>query len=1281
MTAKRIGKRLFRIAGIILGILIVLLTAFHFWFKAHAKGLIEDLVESKSHGKIKLKIGKFSFNYFSKNMELDNAVFYNTDTATGSTAYRFSVEKIKLKAKAILPIVFRKRILIDSLNLIRPTIEVTRLRVIDKPGKKAKQDVSIPEEMGKVYSSIQDALVVLQVKRFQIDDGIFTLINKIDPGQLPMTVTNLHFHIDNLKVDSSKTRAREKIFFSDNIVLRSHDQNILFPDGRHRLSFSHFRINLEKKVVEFDSCTIAATRRDSSDASFDVFFDALFLTNIDFDTLYKSEVIKADSVYCVNPKFNLQVISGKKKDNNKAPPKLESIIQQLTGDLQLGYVIVTNADFNIKTIKNDHPSTFTFSNNNFEMQGLSIDQEAAKPIKVKSFAMAIRNYENFIKDSSYSIKFDSILFKDDQITLSNFLFNKLESGKIINSFSIPQFSLQGLSWDDLVFEKRLKAEQAIMFSPHISYTASRKKNAKAGKQTLFQSLGAVNEYMDLKYLDISDGSIDLKFRNNLRVQLQNANVSVQSNSLLTSTRLSGIKNSLTNLSFKNGIIHAGNMTIELNDIRYVGESGQFAASSVHVNNHQKKMGINLNEVAVDKMQVDEVTGNIFAEGVSWKSGDVSVQAASPAGNKGGDASTIELLNVHGANTPVHVSSGGTQVTTTLENISFTKLSKKPGSKLILEGLDLTGKKLQLTDKDLHLLVADYDITDNSSSSFRQLSYKNKTGKMEADVKIPLLTAIPHIQALLNGEVALDAINVSKPIIDLHIHPARDSSLGKTTSSSIISINSLRMTQPLIHFTQENDSGQVYLNWQGERNPSNFVEAKEIHNNKGKTLVNSLSFYLTDFIFTNPKGKTFTTGEGKVSAQLNNIKLEQETNKPLGWEAGITHFDARDLRLDSMGKANGTLVMNNGSVDNLSLSSSTITSLQALAAANRSFQLKQFTGHYYDENKKIEWSNARYNRNNNTFSLDSFQFQPALEKDSFIARQEFQTDYMTFRSGAASIGPVNLDALIKDNRIRIGTVTIDKFRFTDYKDKQLPFNPGIIKPLPVGLIKKIPQQVSVDLLQFTNAQIEYTETGEKTKKPGTIPITRMTVRIQNAKNFNMGSTDSLTMQATGYVMDSMWIKMKVKESYWDSLGGFLMTVQMKSADLTVLNPALVPLSTIKIQSGFLDTLSMRAVGREYLSLGEMKMFYHDLKVRVLKNGDTASRSILTGLANLLIKNNNSSRTGTVFFIRKRDRSAINYLIKIAMSGISSSVGIKGNKKMIRKYKKELEQRNLPPIDFD
>ena len=125
----------------------LLLVGFHFWFKAHALHLLEDMVSSKSKGKVKLKIEKLRFNYFTRKIDLEKAIFYNTDTVGGSTAYRFSVEKMQLQVKAFLPLVLKKEVLIDSLTLLHPTIEVTRLRAIEKDTT-IKKDVSIPNRRG-----------------------------------------------------------------------------------------------------------------------------------------------------------------------------------------------------------------------------------------------------------------------------------------------------------------------------------------------------------------------------------------------------------------------------------------------------------------------------------------------------------------------------------------------------------------------------------------------------------------------------------------------------------------------------------------------------------------------------------------------------------------------------------------------------------------------------------------------------------------------------------------------------------------------------------------------------------------------------------------------------------------------------------------------------------------------------------------------------------------------------------------------------------------------------
>jgi hypothetical protein len=94
----------------------------------------------------------------------------------------------------------------------------------------------------------------------------------------------------------------------------------------------------------------------------------------------------------------------------------------------------------------------------------------------------------------------------------------------------------------------------------------------------------------------------------------------------------------------------------------------------------------------------------------------------------------------------------------------------------------------------------------------------------------------------------------------------------------------------------------------------------------------------------------------------------------------------------------------------------------------------------------------------------------------------------------------------------------------------------------------------------------------------------------------------------------------------------------------------------------------------------------LKVQFLKNGNQDKKRFLQGLITFIansfvIKNDNKKRVGVVYFPRLRDRSFINYYVKIALSGIASSVGAKKNKRLLRKYRKQLRFYQLPPIDYD
>jgi hypothetical protein len=1284
LTLQWLSKKILKITGIILGILIVLIAAFHIWFVTHAKDILENMVSSKSNGRLKLKVGKLKFGYFSTKMEIQKAVFLNTDTLDASTAYRFSVANIKINVNSILPIIFKRQILIDSLSLNDPDVIITRLKAPDKNEKKPKKDFSIPEEMGKVYNSIREALQILHVKRFEINNAKFTLINKVDPDEQPITLTKIFFHIDNIRIDSSEGSGKEKILFGENAVLRNRNQDVVFPDGRHKLSYSRFRINLRKRLVEFDSCTVAATKTDSANASFKVFFDKLLLTNIDFDTLYRHNVIKADSVYCLNPRFDLDVKVSKKANRDKPPPKFDQIIQQLTGDMLLGFVIVNNASFNINIERDGNPSSFTSDHNNFEIQGFNVDEGAAKPLKIKSFAMAIRNYENFLRDSSYSMQFDSILFNNNRISLSNFTLRQLNQGKITNSFNIPQFQLKGLSWEELVFNNRLIAEEAILYHPLINFTFI-DRIAQKKKQNVFSIFSKMGSFIQLDELRVIDGKINLNLKKNVQLQLENANFFVKSNSLLHSKKILAMENSLEDLQFQHGTLKTNDITVKLDDVRYSGHENDLQAGKIQLYNRQKTLSAQAQQVSLDSIMIDDSAGNLEVNGMQWKKADIKISIAGNE-NKNSTFSSILLKNIGGSNTNFNIGIGERSVSGFLKTISINSLNKQPGKKVVIETPYAEGNKLAIADKESLLTISDYKIVDGKRSSFQHINYSRYKNNDSINFKIASLSLVPDINAIISGRIKADDVDISNPIVFLKSLQAASSTSQKDKKLPQIEINRINFHQPEIDINQVTNKGLIKIKWNGSTEKTNDLSLTGIAMNNEKLSIKQGGISLNHFNFTDNKGKIFNTGNGIVTAHLKNINARQASGQSWNWSSFVENISATNFVMDSLGKQAGRLNLDRLQLENFSMNSSTIKNLQKIADENPTTQIKEFTGQYNNAASHFSWFNAGFDQKRKTISIDSFEFRPTLDQDAYITSKQYQTDYLKTKTGRIIIEGFDPSLYFRDSVLKIKTISIDDVVLTDFRDTRPPFHAGIIKPLPAQLIQKIPIKISIDSLLLTNAKTAYTELNNRTLETATIPITKMTIQAFPIKNFNLKETDTIRIQVNGYLMDSIWIRLRIRESYLDTLSGFLMTVRIKPTDLQVLNPVFMPLSSVKLQSGYLDTLSLRVIAKDYFAYGEMKMLYHDLKIKFLNNGSEIKKGFLSGLKtfvanSFIIKNKNRSRPGRVFFLRNRERSTLNYIVKIAMSGIASSVGAKSNRKILRRYKKELKLRNLPAFEYD
>ena len=1263
-------KKILKTLGIILGIIIILITALHVYVVNNAEALVEEIVDKESNGKLKLKVKNIKFNYFSKKVELRDVSFFSNDSLDLVTSYNFHVDKIKLRVKALIPIFTRKELRIDSLSLIAPKIVVTRLKPLDTAGQK---DISIPQEMGKVYNSIMDALRYLEVKRFQFDEGKFTLINKVLPDQQPLVITGMHFHIENFKVDEE---ADAEDLLDEKLVFWTKNQDITFPDGNHRLAFSRFRIKIKKRLIEIDSCTLIGKRSDNNQSGFSLFLDTLKLTNVDFKSLYEKGLIKADSVYCLNPNFKIQLELKNKSAGPQKIPNLDTLINQLTGDMELGYVGVKNASLNITTNRNDKTTSFSSEKNNFEMTGLTIDQGRPQPISLESFDMAIRNYENFVKDSSYFLRFDSIRLRESRILLSNFSINT-EPYKDKRNIQVRQFILSELSWAELLFDQRIVAKQALLISPVIDYYPSATAKPKT-RNPIVNSLEGINNFMSLEKLVIENGKIKIKTRHTVDLLLDDANLVLNSNNVADTLSIENVQSSIELLNFKKGVMKTKELVVYMDNAAFDGPAKQFSFDKVSMYDHKQTFNVNARNVKLDSLVYSDSLRTLTGEGISWKKADIEINLLQ-AGKKINDPLTVLFSNIQGANTQLYFNNAKGSISVFLNSLSIASIDKK--EKLNIHSLKTDGKGLYWFDQRSSFTADKFSLTDHAASSLTNFQFKQVKNDDSVDIKALGIAFTPDVNSIMKGSSQIKDLKLDEPVISLRFAGKRDSS--KQMSLPEIAIDKAEMIRPVFSIENTASKGLQKIYWDGSKTN---VQLKNLNSSgtDNKITIASLKTTLSNFAATNADNKTTSSKEGSLQVQLSDLILIPGS-KP-SWSVKVNEVDAKNFSADSFGKKPANVKIYEGILKNLQLGSDITNDLKAIIKKNPSFTITDISGQIVNEKNNFTWHNLSFSKAAKSFSADSFSFHPVLSRDEFVAASKWQTDYMTLKTGKVSVYKFDLDRYLEDSVFRSGNITIDDPFFTSYRDKRPPFNAGIIKPLPAKLIQRIPFKVSVDTVLISNGKVIYTELNDKTGETAVIPITRMSGDIFPIKNFGLTPADSFRIRVNGYLLDSGWIRLRTRESYLDTLSGFLITVRMRPHSMLYLNQILPALSSIKIQTGYLDTLTMRAIGQEYLSLGEMRMNYHDLKVQFLKNGNEEKKRFLQGLMTFIansfvIKNENKKRVGVVYFPRTRDRSFINYYIKIVMSGVASSVGAKKNKRLMKKYNKQLKTRQLPAIDLD
>src|SRR5688572_23365653 len=96
-------KKLLTTLIVICGILILSVIGLHIWFVNNARGVLKEMIATKSKGKIKLELSKLTFNFFTKELQVKKAELISTDSLTQPTTYKINFSKLNLRVNSFWP--------------------------------------------------------------------------------------------------------------------------------------------------------------------------------------------------------------------------------------------------------------------------------------------------------------------------------------------------------------------------------------------------------------------------------------------------------------------------------------------------------------------------------------------------------------------------------------------------------------------------------------------------------------------------------------------------------------------------------------------------------------------------------------------------------------------------------------------------------------------------------------------------------------------------------------------------------------------------------------------------------------------------------------------------------------------------------------------------------------------------------------------------------------------------------------------------------------------------
>jgi hypothetical protein len=1250
---KRLIELAFEGVWYILAFLGITLFLGHLWFVNNSEKALENTIKWSSNGKLSCSVKKFSINYFSNVINIDDLAIFNTDSTALETFYKVSAHKFHLRVRSKWDLIFNNKLLIDSLIFNNPEIEITR--TANRKKHSAGKKILLVQELGKLYKTINNSLEVLNLDLFEIREGSLIVKEAGKTEKEPLKINHIYFTVNKLSINAENLNNKSKFSFSESIKLRVGGQNIMLPDRQSTIEFQELLIDTKEKMVRITDphLNILPTETQKNSLAFSA--KRLSMLGLDFNALYLDDLLKIDSFFLEGPKVDLDFFrTGKSKSAAVKRIKIDSFIDRLPIGVNIRHIVMQQCGLTIQLHKAGKTTAFTTKNDDIAISNFHLNDKPGRDIGISGFRYTIRHYVGFSSDSTYRFDFDSLQLINNKIILYNLQVataNKTRA-TLLRNYIVPRFEITDFDWISFILDNHLIANEAMMYDPVLNLERNlavkdQAEEKSKKKKSVYEIISLFDKIIALDRLQIVNGAFNFKQSNNLHAQLQNLNLNIYIKDLGKARTPEDLIRSFQNLSFDTATVNNTSNFLSVSKSVLDIKKQKLAIQNLHFNAEYSNISMSLKGVEIQDFLIDS---NILdLNSIYWKSGVIHMNSppARTEKTKTGKtkSSEVSINNITGNNTAFFFDNEKFRASVYLKIISADHFYKEYGKPVQLDSLWVAGNHLRLHLPNGNLWGGDFIIRDQERSAFQNLVYSRQNKGDSLYVNIPMLRFIPDIKQTAQKEaIIMDNVRLEQPKFYVRTKAALQQN-GQPFFLPPFEFQDFLMSDAHINLQQNSN---YTLCDKCTLQAENIVSTTDslLYFNTLRLSTNHLSFQKKDSLTVEIPGKAALSADSFFYA-TNTRQWEIQHGK---FESDSISYVSKQVKTPQTLALKGLKLELGNKLQTADIN----TPLPWLMnQSDAKIGLSHL--HWQKEFTNLTINNLAFNQRNQTLRLDTFSFDPGIGRDEYLNAVAFKKDFIRVSTGKTAIQGLSL----KNKIWAVTALETDHTSLNIYSDKVKKPRPNIVKPMPVSYFRKIPLPIQVDHIKLRNADIHYTEINLFTKDTGTVYFSGITGMLHHFRTTPSESEDSLTMDLHARFLDTYPIDFVMHESLKDSLGGLWLQLRSGPGNMSGFNSFFPRLSPLYIKSGVLDSFSLTAVANEYTAIGNTLFYYHDLKL-IMKPDSQKKRPklkirLLNFFANrLAVRDKNSKRSVQFEFPRRRNRSAVSYLVKMIVEGINETV---------------------------